>query len=228
MTLVLVAHGSRDPVGGTVVRRIAASLRERLAGVSVRVAFADVARPTLGEVLRRVRGPAVVVPAFLAAGYHVRVDLPGQIAASERPDAVVTPALGPHPALVAAAAERLRVAGRRPGDAIVLAAAGSSDPRALGDVRRAALLLEAWTGERVRTAFITTSRPRVEDVVAELRAEHQRVVISSWLLAPGVFHRALVGSGADAVADPLGAHPRVVDLVVRRYVDARFSGDRAA
>ncbi|SHG36874.1 sirohydrochlorin chelatase [Streptoalloteichus hindustanus] len=228
MTLVLVAHGSRDPGGTAVVRRIAAAVRERLGRVPVRVAYADVARPTVGEVLRGLGGPTVVVPAFLAAGYHVRVDVPGQVAASVRPDAVVTPPLGPHPALVAAAVERLRAVGLRPGDGVVLAAAGSTDPRALADVQRAARLLSAWTGERVRTAYATTAEPGVADAVAALRAERRRVVLASWLLAPGAFHRVLLGAGADAVAEPLGAHTRVVDLVVRRYLDARCYRDWAA
>ncbi|GGM42268.1 hypothetical protein GCM10012275_11560 [Longimycelium tulufanense] len=221
MTLVLVAHGSRNPAGGMVIRRVAAAVRERLNSVPVRVAYADVARPTVGEVLRELNGPAVVVPAFLAAGYHVRVDVPNQVAESARPDALVTPGLGPHPLLVAAAHERLLAAGWRPGDGVVLAAAGSADPRAVADVRRAAALLSARLGDAVRTAFVTTVEPEVGKAVADARKRYDRVLIASWLLAPGVFHRVLLGARADAVADPLGAHSRVVDLVVRRYLDAR-------
>jgi hypothetical protein len=36
------------------------------------------------------------------------------------------------------------------------------------------------------------------------------VTVASWLLAPGVFHRAALACGADVVADPLAAHPAVV------------------
>ena len=50
--------------------------------------------------------PAVVVPAFLASGYHVRQDLPGYIEDSGRPGTIVTRALGPDP--VIAAVLRLR------------------------------------------------------------------------------------------------------------------------
>jgi sirohydrochlorin ferrochelatase len=48
-----------------------------------------------------------------------------------------------------------------------------------------------------------------------------RVAVASWLLAPGLFHRDVSSSGAEVVADPLGAHPRVVDLIVRRYTETR-------
>ena len=36
------------------------------------------------------------------------------------------------------------------------------------------------------------------------------MAVASWLLAPGVFHRAALGCGADVVAAPLGSHPAVV------------------
>ncbi|MDQ3989388.1 MAG: sirohydrochlorin chelatase, partial [Actinomycetota bacterium] len=52
-------------------------------------------------------------------------------------------------------------------------------------------------------------------LVGGLRAVGQRrVVVASWLLAPGLFHRAALGCGADVVAAPLGSHPAVVDRLV--------------
>ncbi|WP_040923931.1 sirohydrochlorin chelatase, partial [Saccharomonospora iraqiensis] len=75
--------------------------------------YADVRAPDLTSVLRRVRGPAVVVPAFLASGYHVRTDIPAQVAASGHPDVTVTAAFGAAPELVGALHDRLREAGHR-------------------------------------------------------------------------------------------------------------------
>lgn len=216
MTLVLVAHGTRAPGGAEVVQCVADQVRDLLPEVPVKVAFADVRAPDVTTVLRSVRGPAVVVPAFLASGYHVRVDVPEQVARSGR-DAVIAPALGPAPSLVLAVHERLVEAGWRVGDSVVLAAAGSSDPRALADVRRAAALLGARTGSVVRIGYAATAEPAVASVVESLPG---RVAVASWLLAPGLFHRAVAACGADVVAAPLGDHPRVADLVVRRYTEA--------
>lgn len=212
MSLVLVAHGTRDPAGVEVARDLAAALP-----VPAELAFVDVLDPPLRRVLARVPGPVTVVPAFLASGYHVRVDVPGEVAASGRRDVTVTEALGPHPAVVRAAAARLREAGWRRGDAVVLAAAGSSDPRAVADVHLAARRLSAVVGRRVRVGFLAAGTPRLADLVSGLRAVGQRrVAVASWLLAPGLFHRAALGCGADMVADPLGAHPamlgRLADL----------------
>lgn len=208
MKLVLAFHGTRDPRGAVVCEEIAAMVRS-VVDVPVEVAYADVRQPDVRSV---VDGPCVVVPAFLAAGYHVRVDIPEQI--GRRSDVVLTSPLGVD--AVAAVRDRLREAGFRRGDAVVLAAAGSSDARALADVRRAASLLGACG-----VGYVATATPRVADVVAEVRKSGRRVAVASWLLAPGVFHGSLAECGADVVSAPVGAHPLVVEVLVRKYYAAR-------
>lgn len=221
--IVLVAHGTRDPVGPMVTEELAEGVRAALPGVEVRVAYADVRSPNVTDVLADVDEPCVVMPAFLAAGYHVRVDIPEQIEASGHRAVVVGDAFGPAPELIAVMAERLRAAGYRPGDRVVFAAAGSSDPRALVDVHDAAYALGLRLGAPVRVGYAATASPTVADVVRDLRADagpDARIAVASWLLAPGLFQRRLDDAGADVVADPLGAHQGVVDLVVRRYAEA--------
>ncbi|MFD1047676.1 sirohydrochlorin chelatase, partial [Kibdelosporangium lantanae] len=127
--LVLVAHGTKDPAGNLAIRDISEAVQGRLPGVDVRTAFADVRSPDVTEVLASVTGEVIVVPAFLAAGYHVRVDVPAQVLASGHPAVSVADAFGPHPLLVAAVHQRLVEAGWG-GEPVVFAAAGSSDPRA--------------------------------------------------------------------------------------------------
>ncbi|PRX44197.1 sirohydrochlorin ferrochelatase [Prauserella shujinwangii] len=217
--IVLVAHGTRDPEGPRAIALLARRVRAR--GVPVAVAYADVRAPDVTTVLDRVRGPAVVVPAFLAAGYHVRTDVPAQIAASRNGDAVLAKPFGPAPELVAAAADRLSQAGHTPGDAVVLAAAGSRDPRALADVGTAARSLAGRLGAPVRVGYAATAEPRITDAVAAVRAGGARVAVASWLLAPGLFQRRLAEAAPDVLAEPIGAHQAVVDLVLRRYAEAR-------
>jgi hypothetical protein len=137
-TIVIAAHGTQDPAGVAVSHQLADALRARLPAQRVLLAFMDVLGPTVREVLAAAPGPVTVVPAFLSCGYHVRTDVPREVAAAGRWDVTISTALGPHPLLVGAMKERLREAGWRETDAVVLAAAGSSDPRALADVRSAA------------------------------------------------------------------------------------------
>lgn len=188
----------------------------------VRTAFVDVLGPSPGEVLRGLAEtsavPAVAVPAFLASGYHVYQDVPRAVADSGHPSVTVTPAVGPDPVLTRILAMRLHAAGWRPGDAVVFAAAGSSDPRARADIRRAAAMLAAQLATPVRTAYIATGAPRVPDVVRALRGSgRERVFIASYLLAHGLFQERLHTAGATAVADPIGVHPAIVRLIADRY-----------
>ena len=61
----------------------------------------------------------------------------------------------------------------------------------------------------------------VVDVVAEARESGRRVVVATYLLAPGYFADLLIRSDADAVTAPLldagPPDPRLVQLVVDRY-----------
>ena len=215
--LVLVAHGSRDEAAHACTGEIADAVRAALPGVPVRVGYVDVRGPTVADAVAGLPA-AVVVPAFLASGYHVRTDLPAQLAASGAAGYAVTAALGPDPLLAGAVRDRLAEAGWRYGDAVVLAAAGSSDPAALAEVRAAGRMLAAEVGRKVRVGFVATAAPKVETLVAGLRAAgERRIAVASWLLAPGVFHTRLAEAGADVVAAPLGAHPDVVAALVARY-----------
>ena len=140
-TLVLVAHGTRNPRGVEMVAALADAVSKQIG--TTRVAFVDVLGPSPSEVLRDTPESAVVVPAFLASGYHVHTDVPREITDSAHSSVAVTRALGPDPVLARVMVDRLRDAGWRAGQSIVLAAAGSSDPRALQEHRIAAAMLAA-------------------------------------------------------------------------------------
>jgi sirohydrochlorin ferrochelatase len=226
MTTLLVAHGTRNPHGVKMIGDLAAAM----AGVldeTVRVAFVDVLGPAPDEVLRTLHDePTVLVPALLSSGYHVRCDVPRYVAASGHPAVTVTAALGPSSELTRAMLDRLLEAGWRPGDHVVLAAAGTSDQHAQGDIAITAAMLSALVGSRVSIAFAAPRRgsgyPSVPKAVARARrAGASRVAVASYLLADGLFQGRLHEAGADVVGAPLGSHPAVVRLAClrRRHAD---------
>ena len=215
--LLLLAHGTGDAGGRATWGRLLLAVRRALPGVEVRLGYAGVVRPALADVLAGLPGPVVVVPAFLAAGFHVRVDVPAQLAATGRYDVVVAAPFGPDPVLVGVLLDRLEQAGARPGDTVVLAAAGSTDATAQEDLRTAAALLTARVGHEVPVGYIAGGEPRVASVVASAASRGERVVLATWLLAPGAFHRWLADTGAAVIAEPLGDHPDVVAVAVERY-----------
>lgn len=216
--LVTVAHGTRVQAGNRVAAAITARAARRL-GVRAVTTYVELCEPSLADVMAELRAPAVVVPLLLSTGYHVTTDLPASVAAARVPLRITRP-LGPHPLLAEVTGLRLLGAGARPGDPVVLVAAGSRDPAAADDLAIAARLLQArWAGP-VRVATVSGVGPRLPEVVAESRA-HGRVAVAPYLLSPGFFSRrahALAElSGAAAVAGVLDAHPLVTELVVRRY-----------
>jgi sirohydrochlorin ferrochelatase len=226
MSLILAAHGTRRPGGVAMIGDLAAHV-STLLGRTVQVAFVDVLGPTPSEVLAAATdSPAIVVPAFLSRGYHVRTDLPAHITASQHPDVTITPALGPSAEIARIIAHQLVKSGWHQGDSVILGAAGTLDSGARTDLHTTATLLSALTGSRVSLGFAATGDPAVHQAVAEARdqarasARHsaaRRVVVASYLLADGLFQERLRGCGADLVSQPLGTHPRLARLIANRF-----------
>jgi sirohydrochlorin ferrochelatase len=149
----------------------------------------------------------------------VHVDIAGAVAAHE--GALAARPLGPDPRLAAVLLDRLRSAGadpRDPNTAVVVAAAGSSDARAVADVEDTADLLQRdWAGP-VTTGYGSAARPTVPDALAAARrAGAERVVVASYLLAPGHFHDKLAEAGADCVTAPLLPDERIAAVLLDRY-----------
>lgn len=222
--LVACAHGTRSAAGRAVVRALVEDVRRLRPGLEVREAFVDVQEPAVGDAVGAALaggagasdGPAAVVaPLLLSTGVHVRHDIGAAVAG--RP-AVAAEPLGPDDRLAGILVERLIEAGATADDAVVLAAAGSSDPAAVVAVGTVLDALRArWPGP-VTVGYGAAARPDVATAVAEARGTGaRRVVVASYLLAPGHFHGALAAVGADVVTAPLGPHPDLARVVLDRY-----------
>lgn len=218
--LVLAAHGTRSVAGEQTLSALAETVSRARPGQRVELSYLEISSPLLREVLPAVRGPVVVVPLLLAGGYHAHIDLP-EIIAEHRPDAVVAGWLGPHRLLTTALARKLARGGLRATDAVLLGAAGSSDPAALADVRAAAHQLAVRLARPVTAAFASAGTPSLEEAMERLGSTPAaRVAIASYVLAPGFFHERLASAGAGLVSDPLGADPDVAALIWHRYDEA--------
>lgn len=240
--LVAVAHGSRDPRAAAAVEALLETVRRRGPGRGwtvppVVTAYLDHAAPAPGQVLGRLAGQghslAVVLPLLLTAAYHSKTDLPGVLRDARRDhprlDIRYGATLGPHPLLRSALRRRLATvtAGPSPDTAVVLAAAGSSDPGAVRAIERLAGSLRQDTGggdgwHSVVPAYASAARPTPAEAVAALRAAGvPRVVVAPYLLAPGYFadrvRAETRAAGALAVAPVLGAAPELADIVLQRY-----------
>lgn len=232
--LVALAHGSRDPRSARSVREIVANTKRLRPDLRIEPAFLDHVKPDLSSVVGRLaaRGhtEVVVVPLLLSSAHHAKVDVPEvvQQVGAAHPGVAVRAAdvIGTDAALLGVLDERLREALRsarvRELDALVLAAAGSSDARANAMVAR---LARVW-GSRHRlptsVAFASATPPSTGEAVRDWRREGRRhVAVGSLFIAPGMLpDRAAelaIEAGAVAVSAPLGAHDELARIILARY-----------
>ena len=203
--LVAVAHGSEDPRASATIAELAAVARERSPGLDLRTAFLGHAPPSLPQVLSTIEADreVTVLPLLLTAAYHSKTDIPRMLARMPRPRVSYGATLGPHPLLLDALDRRLAEADpgayANPGrTAVVLAAAGSSDPEANATIARLAAQWQARTGwYAVRPAYASAAEPSPAAAVAGLlRDGAPRVVVATYLLAPGPVRRPDPARGA--------------------------------
>ena len=133
--------------------------------------------------------------------------------------ASLTAALGPDIRLAELLRDRLVAARLRDDDVVVMAAAGSSQPSAVADCERVAADLSSLLARDVTPAYLSAVAPTVADAVASARGSGGRVVVATYLLAPGFFADLAARAGADASSPPLLAAarapaPALVDIVV--------------
>ncbi|MDQ0768118.1 sirohydrochlorin ferrochelatase [Pseudarthrobacter defluvii] len=231
--MIACAHGTSNTQGAAEVNALRTAIAELRPGLDVREAYVDVQQPDLVDVVAGLPEgePAVVVPLLLSVGYHVKVDIARAV--KSRPGSAAAAPLGPDRRLAQLLDQRLREAGTTDNDVIVLAAAGSSNPNAAVSVEELLGQLQELRSNRIVAAYGASAQPSVPDAVAMLREELAggagagesagavdvggRVMIASYLLAPGFFHDQLAKAGADVVTEPLLPSPTLAEIALDRY-----------
>ena len=221
--LVAAAHGTSSTSGRAAIGALVAAVAARRPDLTVRAAYVDVQPPDPSAVLASLSDgrQARLVPLLLSAGYHVYVDLTE--AARGVPGTSVAPALGPDDRLAELLRRRLVASGLRDDDAVILAAAGSSQPSAVEDCRQVAVALGRLIDRPVTAGFLSAAEPRLTETVAAESISGRRTVVATYLLAPGFFADLAARCGADVVTPPLlvpeeSPADELVDIVVERYL----------
>jgi sirohydrochlorin ferrochelatase len=221
ISLVAASHGTHVAEARQAIRSLVEGVRAASPHLDVHEAFVDVQDPRVGQVVDQIEGPAVVVPLLLAPGFHVHVDIENAVA---DPMAIAARTLGPDPRLTRILLKRLADAGATPDDVIVLGGAGSTNAAALRSVDAATRMLGSAWGSPIPVGYVGGSANPVEEVVRDVSRSGRRVVVASYLMAPGYFYDRLTMCGADVVTrhllDGSVADPDMVSLVLDRYAEA--------
>ncbi|MCI2958128.1 cobalamin biosynthesis protein CbiX [Agromyces atrinae] len=235
LALLAVTHGAPSAENRAAVVSLVDAITARNPAADVSIDFIDAQHTDVASALTqatRTRG-AVIVPLVLSAGYHVRAGLALGLDRLEGEGVELAAALGPDPRIVDVLAARLEAIGLQSSDALILAAAGSNDPRAVRECFETGRRLAARLGRPVTVGFIAAAIPRLPDAIEMVREVHpgSRVVIGTYLLAPGNFYDSVLAAGGDVVAEPLivpgsRVEDGLVELVLDRYAEAAMAGAR--
>lgn len=232
--LIALAHGSRDPRSAQTITALVDEVKAMRPDLRVEKAFLDLSKPSFQTVVDRLvrKGveEIVVVPLLLTEAFHAKVDVPEAVAeAMARHEGLQirsTSVLGLEARFLEVLDLRMREALKsarvRELDALVLAAAGSSDALANQSVARLARLWGTHHKLPVTAAFASSAPPATGEAVRAFRAEGRRnIAVASLFLAPGFLpDRAAelaLEAGAIAVSEPLGAHPEIARTILARY-----------
>jgi energy-coupling factor transporter ATP-binding protein EcfA2/sirohydrochlorin ferrochelatase len=244
--LLLIGHGSRDPVAADEFRALLGLVDARLDGHRLAGGYLELSDPPIDAALDGLvaagADDVVAVPYVLFGAGHLKDDGPAVLGRARRRHPGVRfrlgRDLGTHPAVLDVAEERAREAlgALGPGDedtAVVLVGRGSTDPDACAEFVKLARLLGDGRGlGLVEAAFVAMSRPSVEQALERCRRLGARRIavvplfLFSGVLVDRIAERACVWAADHAsdpivvaVGAPLGPHPRLADLVVERFVE---------
>lgn len=236
--LVALAHGSRDVRTAKTITELVAEVKGQRPDLRVERAFLEHAshrsKPAFQAVVDRLvkagYDEIVVVPLVLTDLYADVTEVADAVALATARHAGLqiraTTILGLEACFLEVLDVRLRealAASRvRELDALVLAAAGSTDRLANQCVARLARLWGTHHKLPVTAAYAASAPPATGEAVRAFRAEGRRhIAVASLFLTPGeLTDRAAelaLEAGAVAISEPLGAHPEVARTVLARY-----------
>jgi sirohydrochlorin cobaltochelatase len=236
--IVLLGHGTQEPAGAreflAYAERLAARTGEPVAaGVlefptaglpDIQTAFATAANAG--------RHKIVALPALLHFAGHARDDMPSQVglARTRFPDLDITLAgpLGMDERLLKVIEERLAPFEPDEDTAVLLVGRGSTNSEANADLFKLARLL--WDRNRfgwVEASFVSLAPPSVAAGIDRCRRlGARRVLVMPYFLNSGLLIKRIGDQALEAhpeaqVAQHLGVHEAIVDILLNRLEQAR-------
>jgi sirohydrochlorin cobaltochelatase len=227
--LLVVGHGTADPVGAEETRALTRGVAALLPGAAVDLGFLEVIRPSIADTMRSMAdrgcGRVVAAPLLLLTAGHARRDVPDALhdaALALGMEVVQASAIGCHPAVVELSRRRRAeaLAGRDsvpPHEAVlVMLGRGSSADDGIAQFREvvaATLVGDADVDTRFEIGFAAAARPSLDEALeAAARRHPRRVVVQPHLLFRGHVENQVT----EAVSRVRLAYPRIEWIQVHR------------
>lgn len=241
--LLVVGHGTRDPLGVQEFHELIALVRECNPLLPVEGGFIELSRPPISECVDRLaEGGArrvAAVPLMLLGAGHAKDDIPATLVREKMSHPKMSfqygRALGIRPELLELMDERISAVvpeEEKAATAVLVVGRGSSDPDANSDVSKLSrLFYEGRPYPIVESAYVSMTPPNVADGLDRCRRlGAKRIVVFSYFLFTGVLEERIreqseafaAGNAGVEVryAGYFGPHERVADLLIDRYEEA--------
>ena len=229
-SIVVAAHGSRDPEAIAEVETLVALMKRRDPGRTIDHGYLEFAVPTIDEGVRAVIAAGarrvVMLPALLLGATHAKNDMPGELALLKQQFPEVEFHFGApmdlHPLLLRLAQERIVAAEatssrnvRRSDSCLVVVGRGTSDPDANSDVSKLARMLEEGLGFGASfVCYAGTTAPSLGTGLRNAaRLGYQRLVVFPYFLFDGVLVKRIY-----AVADEIQAGHSALEVLKAGYL----------
>ncbi len=236
--IVLLGHGTKDAEGAAEFLQYAAAIRQRT-GETVTAGVLEYPSDELPAFQAAVDGAVeagidelTILPGLLFFAGHTRGDVPGELAQvrSRHPGLSLSLAgpLGGDERILAAIEDRVAPFEPDEDTAVLLVGRGSLTSEANADLHKTARLL--WDRNRygwVEAGYVSLAPPDVPAGIERcVRLGAKRVVVAPYFLNTGVLVKRIAqqarhASAAVQVAQHLGLHPAVIDLLLDRLAQAR-------
>jgi precorrin-8X/cobalt-precorrin-8 methylmutase len=231
-SIVVAAHGSRDPVAIQEVEALLALMKKRAPGRNISHGFLEFALPTIDATVRAaIEAGAecvVMLPALLLAATHAKNDMPGELAVLKRDFPGVEFHFGApmdvHPLLLRLAQQRIVEAEatskrtvKRSDCCLVVVGRGTTDPDANSEVSKLARMLEEGLGFGASyVCYAGTAEPGlVEGLRRAARLGCERLVVFPYFLFDGVLVKRIY-----AAVDELQARHPELEVLKAGYLGA--------
>jgi precorrin-8X/cobalt-precorrin-8 methylmutase len=231
-SIVVAAHGSRDPAGVREVEALVALMKKRAPTRSIALGFLEFALPTIDEGVRAAIAAGaervVMLPALLLAATHTKNDMPGELAVLKRDFPGVEFHFGApmdlHPQMLRLAQQRIveaetssQRAVKRSDSCLVVVGRGTTDPDANSEVSKLARMLEEGLGFGASfVCYSGTAEPGLaEGLHRAARLGFERMVVFPYFLFDGVLVKRIY-----AAADELQARYPELEVLKAGYLGA--------
>jgi precorrin-8X/cobalt-precorrin-8 methylmutase len=229
-SIVVAAHGSKDPAAIAEVEALMALIRQRAPGRIIGHGYLEFATPTIHDGVSAVIAAGarrvVMLPALLLGATHAKNDMPGELALLQRQFPGVEFHFGApmdlHPLLLRLAQQRIVEAEagstrnvRRSDSCLVVVGRGTTDPDANSDVSKLARMLEEGLGFGASfVCYAGTAEPLLAAGLQNAaRLGSRRLVVFPYFLFDGVLVKRI-----HAAADELRARHPALEVLKAGYL----------